>query len=226
MAAILAIECTSFQYSIAIGVEGKTLCEKHFQESNPVNELTIQLEDLFNESKLFLEDLSGICLVAGPGSYSSLRAGIAIVKGIVSGKPIPVISIDKDLALLSLASKHFATIITVIPSRKGFCLLSAFDSDRNPLYRDKEHSYASVLEHLADKENCLILGEGLDKLNTGPENPNIRKLEKKLLASDLIPYAFEQYSEGRFVSILELVPKYHFEPMTTQSKIFFNKMEL
>ncbi|NOT38251.1 MAG: tRNA (adenosine(37)-N6)-threonylcarbamoyltransferase complex dimerization subunit type 1 TsaB [Saprospiraceae bacterium] len=218
MANILAIECTSFEYSIAISNDNKLLIQKIYENSNPVQYLTIHIQETLHASGLQIKDLSAIAINTGPGSYTSLRAGISIVKGIVSGYNLPLIAIEKDFILYNMISNSRGSVVTVIMARKGQFLISAFEASGNELFRNQIHLEADKLMVEKFGSEVQIIGEGLNNLITDREISDLQRIETRIKASDLLDIAYKQYTEAKFVTNLELLPKYLFEPMITQAK--------
>src|SRR5688572_10883581 len=64
------------------------------------------------------QQLSGICVSVGPGSFTGLRIGLAAVKGLaeVFAKPIAAVSMLEALAVLSPAT---GKVLTVMDARRS-----------------------------------------------------------------------------------------------------------
>lgn len=77
------------------------------------------LDFLLRELSLRLEDVDLFAVVAGPGSFTGLRVGLAAVKGWaeIFGKPIAAVSALEAVA--ALARSRAATIVPVMDARRN-----------------------------------------------------------------------------------------------------------
>jgi len=61
--------------------------------------LTIFIEELLSENGIRAVDLDAIAVSKGPGSYTGLRIGVSVAKGISFAASIPLIAIDTTLSM-------------------------------------------------------------------------------------------------------------------------------
>jgi tRNA threonylcarbamoyladenosine biosynthesis protein TsaB len=98
---LLHIDTSADVCGIAISGDGVLLCSA--SNSEPRNHAAVinQLIDrLLGEIHLSLQQLSGVVVCAGPGSYTGLRIAMASAKGICFAADMPLI-IDNKLELLA-----------------------------------------------------------------------------------------------------------------------------
>ncbi len=88
--------------------------------------LPIQITELLNDSSLRYGDLAGIAVTAGPGSFTGVRVGIAMARGLALARDIPAIGIDGLEAMIETvrASNHGVTdgsglIVAARDARRG-----------------------------------------------------------------------------------------------------------
>lgn len=74
----------------------------------PVDELTALLEDLLQKAHTQREDIDAIVLVKGPGSFTSLRSGIAFGNALAYALKLPIYEMS-TLELLRLKSANPAS---------------------------------------------------------------------------------------------------------------------
>tara|TARA_B100000029_G_C17373747_1_gene887128 strand:+ start:178 stop:789 length:612 start_codon:yes stop_codon:yes gene_type:complete len=72
------------------------------EDITQASELPILVNKLKNKHKTYFSNLSAISLSVGPGSYTGLRIGISLVKGIAFSMKLPVVPVN---SLHSMASK-------------------------------------------------------------------------------------------------------------------------
>lgn len=101
MAKILLIETATEVCSAAIAVNGEIVAIAEEQHTLRHAELlTLQIDACVKESGIPLIGIDAVAVSRGPGSYTSLRVGASIAKGICYSLGKPLIAVD---TLLSLA---------------------------------------------------------------------------------------------------------------------------
>jgi len=93
MATILNIETSTEVCSIAISKNGKLLFMKETQEGlNHSEFLTVFIEEACSENNFELNQLDAVAVSKGPGSYTGLRIGVSVAKGLCYGLEIPLVA--------------------------------------------------------------------------------------------------------------------------------------
>ena len=88
---LLAIDTSTRQLSIALATENQIIAESTWISQNHHNrQLAIAIETLFAQSETDANDLTGVAVAQGPGSYTGVRIGLALAKGIAHAKQIPL----------------------------------------------------------------------------------------------------------------------------------------
>jgi len=163
MSRILAIESAGPVCSAAIFEDGKCVALKESQEKNSHAEhLALFCETLIKETGT----PDAISLDIGPGSYTGLRIGTSLAKGLAYGDGIPVIGLSGLSCLADFMARKYPESEFLIP-----CL----DARRMEVY----HAiYTGELEELRGPEALvveegswldfqgkkLLFGDGADKL--------------------------------------------------------------
>ena len=97
---ILAIETSTAICSIVLWSENKIIAQKDTCEHNAHSRLlTVMINDLFTENNFDIKSLDAVAVSIGPGSYTGLRIGVSVTKGLCFGLSIPVITVDTLKAL-------------------------------------------------------------------------------------------------------------------------------
>lgn len=101
MSRILLIETATEVCSVAIAVDGKVVAlVEELQAPSHAALLTLQIEKCVGMSGIPLAALDAVAVSRGPGSYTSLRVGASVAKGICYALDKPLIAVN---TLLSLA---------------------------------------------------------------------------------------------------------------------------
>jgi tRNA threonylcarbamoyladenosine biosynthesis protein TsaB len=104
---ILHIETATKICSVALSDSGVLLDSLEKQPSEYIHGeyLTIFIDELLQSCNKSLKDLDAISVSIGPGSYTGLRIGLAVAKGLCFGLKIPLISVETLDSLLALGKK-------------------------------------------------------------------------------------------------------------------------
>jgi tRNA threonylcarbamoyladenosine biosynthesis protein TsaB len=178
------------------------------------------IDSLFKRVGFGLDQLSGIAVSIGPGSFTGLRIGLSTVKGLVYGSSISVVGVPTLVALASRVTDWNGLVCPLLDARKKEIYTALFRCKSNCLVRVTEDlviAPENFLQRIVDydrQQRCLFIGEGIQpyseliKSHFGPE---------ALLASDATcrstAFAIARLGEERvrqldFDPIGPLVPLY------------------
>jgi tRNA threonylcarbamoyladenosine biosynthesis protein TsaB len=159
---ILLIETATEVCGAGIAIDGVLMSfREEFNTLHHANLLTIQIKECLIELGIQMSDLDAVAVSSGPGSYTSLRVGISVAKGICYAIQKPLIAVDTLEALAQESKKllqesnpeifkNKITYIPMIDARRMEVCLSLFDDNLLPLLR----SDAKILENnMFEKEN-------------------------------------------------------------------------
>jgi len=94
MAIILNIETSTEVCSVTLAENGRTLFQKESDEGlNHSKLLTVFIQDIFEENNFEMSKLDAVAVSKGPGSYTGLRIGVSVAKGLCYGLDKPLIGI-------------------------------------------------------------------------------------------------------------------------------------
>ncbi len=100
MAIILNIETSTEVCSVSLAKNGETLFQKESTEGlNHSQLLTVFIEELIKTNKFEFNRLDAVAVSKGPGSYTGLRIGVSVAKGLCYGLNIPLISVGSIEAM-------------------------------------------------------------------------------------------------------------------------------
>ena len=233
MAKILLIETATEVCSVAIAVEGVVVALAEASESPSHSALlTMQISQCVRESGIELAELDAVAVSNGPGSYTSLRVGVSVAKGICYALDKPLIAVD-TLGSLALASKPFAAqeggriyFLPMIDARRNEVWTSVYTSalERVNLPQPLILENNSFIEYVAscigpDSQDTLIVsGNGSQKIAdvTLFENTVVSPI-KKCSAQYLSELAFYQFQNNDFQDIAYFEPLYMKPPNITVS---------
>lgn len=170
--------------------------------------------------------LDAVAVSIGPGSYTGLRIGLSLAKGLAFSLNIPLIGVS-TLQLIAVKGmfrnlnfKGDEILVPMIDARRMEVFTAAYDFALNPLLAPSplildENSYSELLE----KGEVWMMGDGAEKAKSVINHPNARWMENvNPMAKDMVALSEKMYREGRFLDLAYSVPEYLKEYQTTTPK--------
>lgn len=197
MSNLLFIDTSGTEAAVVVSNKGKIAnVIYHNDAKSQAAILNLLIEEAIVAAQLTLQDLEAICVCGGPGSYTGLRVGLSIAKGIAY-------ALDKKLLLfdrLSLIAGSFSKTETndsekliVLNARKDEVFFALFDKD-NKIILEPQHAFLSDFLVIAQKLNNETL------LITELENLPLRFDTKFIDSSFKIAFeSWKQSAEKRFL---------------------------
>jgi tRNA threonylcarbamoyladenosine biosynthesis protein TsaB len=117
---IICLETATNLCSVALCDSNGVISLRESNESKShASVLTIFIEEILRENGIRARDLKAVAVSKGPGSYTGLRIGVSVAKGIAYGASIPLIGVETTLSM-------FWGVSTI--------QISGTDIDKNLLY--------------------------------------------------------------------------------------------
>jgi tRNA threonylcarbamoyladenosine biosynthesis protein TsaB len=92
---IICVETATNLCSVALcNSEGVISLRESDESRSHAALLTVYIEEIFKENGIMASDLEAIAVSKGPGSYTGLRIGVSVAKGIAYAASIPLIGIE------------------------------------------------------------------------------------------------------------------------------------
>ncbi|MFQ5627538.1 MAG: tRNA (adenosine(37)-N6)-threonylcarbamoyltransferase complex dimerization subunit type 1 TsaB [bacterium] len=136
---ILGIETATATCAAALWQEGTLLGEIRFKQKKIHAEfLSGMIRQLMDQSRNAYSALKGIAISIGPGSFTGLRIGMAMAKGIAYAQNIDVVGIHTPDAIASNIVPDEMEMIVVLPSRKGEVYAARYKNLDGAYHREDE----------------------------------------------------------------------------------------
>jgi tRNA threonylcarbamoyladenosine biosynthesis protein TsaB len=156
------------------------------------------IKHIMNMAGIGLSEIDAIAVMAGPGSYTGLRVGMASAKGLcyALNKPLLAINTLESMAMAVVIAGGLdekKLLCPMIDARRSEVFTAIYDHSLNILLAPKalildENSYAVFL----DKDPVVFFGNGSDKWKTICKHPNA---EFQCVNIDSAPMAFLSYKK-------------------------------
>lgn len=159
---ILGIDTSAKIASVAL-MEGETVLAEHTVSTTLTHSQIIlpMVKALLSDADKSIEDLDGIAVAAGPGSYTGLRIGIAAVKGMCLGLDIKAAGVSTLEALAWNAVSLRSKIFSVMNARRDVAYFGQYASDGERITRLCEDRVCPVeeIKAAADDSDIILVGD-------------------------------------------------------------------
>lgn len=226
MSCILNIETSTTVCSVAASQDGQILFVK---EDLVGPSHAVSLGVFVDETLSYIDShgipLDAVAVSCGPGSYTGLRIGVSMAKGICYGRNIPLIGLPTlevlcVPVLLQTELPENALLCPMIDARRMEVYAAIYDRALNlkrAIAADivDEHSYAEYLE----QHPVYFFGNGAAKCRDKITHPNAHFIENvNPLARMMFPLAEKAVAMEKYEDVAYFEPFYLKEFVATQPK--------
>ena len=178
---ILCIETSTQVCSAAICIGGMpTDLRISIGETNHAQLLPRYVDELLGELTRKGLRIEAVALSAGPGSYTGLRIGTSLAKGLCYGLQVPLLPIDTLQILCASAAAHAhiedGLLCPMIDARRMEVYTRLYDADLQPKGETRAvvvDSEDSLMGEEAGKKPVYYFGDGAEKCQTVLTQPNM-----------------------------------------------------
>lgn len=204
---MLAIETSSRRIKLALGYGGDRLVKLDEEVDRSHGQVIIRkIERLLQSAALAKSDIASIAVGVGPGSFTGLRIGLAVTKGIATALEIPVLSVSHfEIATYYLGSQY-DQVMVLLPF-KSDALFAARMSDGH-LNPDKVNviSYEQVAGFVKSMPVAAVGFEPASDRGQAFTKAGIKLVQFD--ASAMITIGTEKLENGQIANIADLEPMY------------------
>lgn len=226
MSCILNIETSTTVCSVAASQDGQAIFVK---EDLVGPSHAVSLGVFVDEALSFIDShgipLDAVAVSCGPGSYTGLRIGVSMAKGVCYGRNVPLIGLNTPEVLcvpvlLRDELPENALLCPMIDARRMEVYAAIYDRALN-VKRDiaadivDEYSYTEYL----DKHPVYFFGNGAAKCKEKIVHPNAHFIDDVLpLAKMMFPLAEKAVAEANYKDVAYFEPFYLKEFVASQPK--------
>ena len=177
---LLAVDTSTTQVGLALYNENEVIAEMAWiSKQHHTTQLASALSDLMKRCGVTMDKVEALGVAIGPGSFTSLRVGLSLVKGIAFARNIPVIGIPTldVIAAAQPLSKH--PLISVLQAGRTRLAFGLYQSNKKQWQAEGEVRSGTVDELLSQIEESTIVAGEL----TSEQKKLISKHKKIVLAS-------------------------------------------
>lgn len=161
-----------------------------------------QIEALLKYTDLAMNDIEGIVVAKGPGSYTGLRIGVTAAKTLAYTLNLPLYAVSSLAAIAATVRMHEFLLIPVVDARRNHVYAGTYRYKGVNLEQIEQDAYISIEElnqKLRDQHlPYLFIGADAEKLSSTLKGPTYycipRSAEMRRLINDdylVDPHTFE-----------------------------------
>ncbi len=227
---ILAFDSTAKAASVAVCEDEKLLALYTVDNGLTQSELLLPMaENILKSLKMDFADIDLLAAAVGPGSFTGVRIGVALVKGLAFGRDIPCSDVSTLEALAENLSGLRGIVVPCMDARRGQVYTAVFRSSPEGLTRLTEDTAIAITDlaellHSYPDEDIYISGDGYATAARGLTECGIRlaKTPELLIcenAYSVARVAYRRYTTGNTVSDRELSPTYLRMPQAERERL-------
>ncbi len=217
MSCILNIETSTNVCSVAVSQDGACIFEKE-DHSGPNH--AERLGSFVDEALSFTDNhgipFDAVAVSCGPGSYTGLRIGVSMAKGICYGRGLKLLGVPTleilcvPVLLREMVEEENALLCPMLDARRMEVYSQIFDRalhEVRPIHADVVD--ADTYKEWLDKAPVYFFGDGAKKCKEVITHPNARFIDGiEPLAKNMMPLAERRMAEQKFEDVAYFVPFY------------------
>ena len=210
---LLHIDTSADTGTVAIGADGVLVAQRTNTETrNHAATINIMISEVLAHAGISLEQLSGIVVCAGPGSYTGLRIGLSTAKGLCYALDIPLL-LDNRLTLLAYQAyktceQQASKYVALLSAREKEYFIAVYDKLFLPVVEPQHIMEKQLAEFIQKEEKTCVITDTPDIIKslgiTDIQINNNIQINFNLWVS----YGFEQFKCNNIVNLSTSEPFY------------------
>ena len=217
MSCILNIDTSTNVCSVAVSQDGACIFDKE-DHSGPNH--AERLGAFVDEALSFIDNhaipLDAVAVSCGPGSYTGLRIGVSLAKGICYGRDVKLLAVPTlellcvPVLLREMVTDDDALLCPMLDARRMEVYAQLFTRslrEVRPIQADVVD--ADTYREYLDKHPVYFFGNGAMKCKEVIDHPNAHFIEGiEALAKNMLPLAERRMAREEFEDVAYFVPFY------------------
>ena len=226
----LSFDTSAKVATVAVLDGEKTLASYSIDNGLTQSELILPMaENMLSALKLSLDDVGLLCTSVGPGSFTGVRIGVSLVKGLAFGRNIPCVPVSTIEALSENLRGLQGVIVPVMDARRNQVYTATFLSEGDKLTRlteDRAISLSELAEELREytDEDIYLVGDGYGVAKRALTGMGIRISDtpyelRNENAASVGRVGVRKYEAGEWVKETEISPVYLRLPQAERERL-------
>ena len=228
MACILHIETSTNACSVAVSEDGQCIYEEtqHGEKGAGAEQLGRMVDEALSFTDSHAIPFDGVAVSCGPGSYTGLRIGVSMAKGICYGRDLKLIAVPTlelmcvPVLLRETIQEEHALLCPMIDARRMEVYSALYDralKEVRPVGADvvTEETYKQWLDERpiyffgTGAKKCFNNNDLVDGKTSTINHPNAHLIEGiEPLAKWMLPLAEKRFLNEQFEDVAYFVPFY------------------
>ncbi|MBR6905823.1 MAG: tRNA (adenosine(37)-N6)-threonylcarbamoyltransferase complex dimerization subunit type 1 TsaB [Selenomonadaceae bacterium] len=215
---ILAIDTSTQVSSVAVVSDGKLAAELTMQAKLTHSETLLpHIEEVLGMANQKKEELEGIAVSLGPGSFTGLRIGLATAKAMAYALQLPIVGVPTLRALAWHFPVEGFQLLPMIDAQKGNVYVERYMWEHGKLLRKTEVQVLPVEEVIRRTEELpgtvVLMGDVISKRIEGkqtlPMHVMLAPLHLRMpRAANVALCGLELLKEGKTGNVMDMEPVY------------------
>lgn len=222
----LAIDTAFDICSVALVTPDFSDCQRSAQLRKHADDVLPIIDKLLSDRDLTIRSLDFLAMVSGPGSFTGLRIGTAVVQGLAFGADLPVVCVS-SLAMMARSARYQSgagrVILACMHAREAEFYFAAYRDELNDspdmLIADTIFTPQQIKQCIkdlllkseqSDDAGIILAGPGWqhELLAELLNNPHCKTLPVIIDAMVLAELAEQDYRAGRVLDAADATPAY------------------
>jgi tRNA threonylcarbamoyladenosine biosynthesis protein TsaB len=227
---ILAFDGTAKAATVAVSEGDKVLGLYTVDNGLTQSELLLPMaENLLKSLNLDFSDIELYATSVGPGSFTGVRIGVSLVKGLAFGRNIPCVGVSTLEALAENLKGISGIILPCMDARRGQVYSATFRCDGHNVERlteDRAIALSDLAEELKayEGEAIYLSGDGYAVAKKALTDLGIKLCETPDLlilenAASVARVAMKKYDNGEVLTDSEIAPVYLRMPQAERERL-------
>lgn len=216
MSVILNIETSSKNCSVCLSSKGNLVTSFDLEDEAYRHSelLTSSIQNILNENNLDVNGLSAVSVGIGPGSFTGLRIGFSVAKGLCYPHNINLIGISSLRIIANSVVKENKNIISLIKDKGEHYYISKYSNDLKEIIKPKikliDKDY--IFNILDDDSVIVVNTDESNEFISDLVNEEIQVFKRTISSVDMISLSHKLLEEKKFEDIAYIEPMYVKKP--------------
>jgi tRNA threonylcarbamoyladenosine biosynthesis protein TsaB len=155
-AGILAIDTSTEWAGLALGLANEVRARSWEAGRTQTTSVMPAIDELVRDAGMVPADLTAVAVATGPGTFTGLRVGMSIAKGLVLALGIPLVGVP-TLDITAADVDDAEALVAVLPAGRGRVVWQRFGIDTDEAPRNT--TLDELIDALATMPDVLVTGE-------------------------------------------------------------------
>ncbi len=216
MSLILNLETSSKNCSVSLSSKGELVSNFDVEDDKFRHSelLTSSIQDILTENNFYVKDLDAISIGVGPGSFTGLRIGFSVAKGLCYPHKIKFIGIPTLKILANSVELKSENIISLINDKGDYFYLAKYNSDLEEIISSRiELIDENYLNNVIDENSTIVVNT--DSAYKLIEKLIIKKaslIKNKISSLNMVSLSQKSFDNNIFEDIAYTEPMYVKKP--------------